>query len=148
MSSILDKQMPPLSPAQVQAILAGTPEFRMTKALQEEAIRYYVCRSLRNAKFLERALEAIYNRQTADEQDNRMTSHHNGMGFNGTDAEFLTDICQKMLENRWGRPEGQRLTPGQAKAVAKCLQKYWRQLAEVASLRALKAQAQPSTVEG
>jgi hypothetical protein len=57
-----------------------------------------------------RALEVIFERQTADEQDSGQTTHENGIGFNGLDAEILSSFAKQV--KRWkGTPEGQRRFP-------------------------------------
>jgi hypothetical protein len=73
-----------------------------------------------------RMLQAVYERQTRDEQAVKVTKHVNGRGFNGPDAPILSDIAQKSI--RYGS-----LTPRQTSLVARKLQKYAGQLALVAS---------------
>lgn len=89
-------------------------------------------------KFVERALLALYERQTQDEQQSGYTEHHNGIGFTGTDAEFLTSLAQGVIKSRdvYKKPEGQRLTVNQRAICRNKLQKYWRQLVEVAEQKA------------
>ena len=41
-----------------------------------------------------RALMAIYDRQTAEEQDSCETLRHNGVGFNGVDASYLSRLAK------------------------------------------------------
>lgn len=73
---------------------------------------------------LARALDSLYQRQTAEEQKALATKEHNGRGFNGRDAHFLSDIARKLP-----RYDG-RMTPAQKRAVRKAIPKYWRQLLE------------------
>lgn len=69
-----------------------------------------------------RALMVVYANQTADEQAAGDTKHHNGVGFTGRDAEFLSDVAVKW--KRWGRWASAR----QCNAVRKAIKKYHRQL--------------------
>lgn len=66
----------------------------------------------------------MYQRQTSQEQAQQATREQNGVGFNGCDAKFLTDVAQKSV-----RCDG--LTEGQARAVAKCLRKYRGQISSI-----------------
>lgn len=43
-----------------------------------------------NNKVVERAILAIYNLQTLDEQNSSETKHHNGVGFSGAHARLGT----------------------------------------------------------
>ena len=70
-----------------------------------------------------RALAFLYARQTSDEQSSKQTSHSNGMGFNGVDSQFLSDVAQRAT--KYG------LSPKQTRAVAKCIVKYSGQLLEM-----------------
>jgi len=82
-----------------------------------------------NDRAVMRALVALYERQTADEQANAHTSHLNGMGFNGYDAEFGTSLAKQVIR-------GCILSPRQIAAGRKMCKKYARQLAEVANAKA------------
>jgi hypothetical protein len=77
-------------------------------------------------RWLLRGLLAIYQRQTADEQVAQATIERNNVGFNGCDAQFLTDIAQKY--QKYGR-----LSDKQIIAVRKCMLKYARQLTRIAN---------------
>ena len=74
-----------------------------------------------------RAILALYARQTADEQRAETTRHHNGVGFNGRDAAFLSSVAKALP--RWNN----HMTPRQLAAARKMLPKYWRQLCEIAN---------------
>lgn len=71
-----------------------------------------------------RALMVIYDNQTADEKSEAATRHYNGIGFTGSDAEWLTDIAKKWLI--WRRWASDR----QLAVVRKAIRKYHRQLLE------------------
>lgn len=76
----------------------------------------------RNDDAVAKAVLTIFARQTAAEQASRQTIEHNGVGFSGTDAEFLSDIAKKLpLYNN-------RMTPRQIAKVRPKMKKYWRQL--------------------
>lgn len=79
-------------------------------------------------KFVEWALLTLYANQTADEQNAKTTEHHNGVGFNGTDAKFLSDVAEQVQRKTGKLPVGQRMSVKQSAAVGKCLRKYWGQL--------------------
>jgi hypothetical protein len=55
--------------------------------------------------------------QTADEQVSQTTTHDNGIGFSGCDAEFLSSLAQAQL--KYGR-----LTDKQLSFVLKKMPKY------------------------
>lgn len=79
-----------------------------------------------NDKVLYGALKHLYACQTQDEKDSSTTREHNGKGFNATDAEFLTSICQQ-LEKRG------TLSPKQKEVARKKLVKYNKQLTRLAN---------------
>jgi len=84
-------------------------------------------------KFVERAIVALYERQTASEQAVGATEENNGVGFSGPDAEFLSDLAV-WIKNSW-KVEGSRLSPNQMKIARPKVRKYWRQLAEISAER-------------
>lgn len=79
-----------------------------------------------NPKAVQRAILAIYRRQTSEEQAYQTTRHSNGVGFGAFDAEFLSSLAQR-LERGWDLSEKQ-LAFGRSK-----IKRYWRQLAEIAN---------------
>lgn len=85
-----------------------------------------------------RALRVVYSNQTADEQMAQATAHNNGTGFNGTDAQILSDVAE-------GAEKYQSLTGKQARFVARKLVKYSRQIA--AAVKPAPAPPQPAPVE-
>lgn len=92
----------------------------------------------RNPRAVARALVVIYEFQTADEQATSTTSHANGVGFSGRDAEFGSSLAQKVLK-------GWALSEKQLNAGRRMVKKYWRQLALAAEKKAeAKAQAVPA----
>lgn len=77
---------------------------------------------------LGRAIVALYNRQTEQEQDSTQTVEANGIGFNAVDAPFLTSIAR-------GYKQYGRLTDKQAAATRKAIKKYIGQLVTIANER-------------
>lgn len=68
-----------------------------------------------------KALLGLYSRQTADEREGQSTVYDNGVGFNATDAQFLSSVAQWVLD---GKPFTQR----QFDRVSVLLRKYARQI--------------------
>jgi hypothetical protein len=87
----------------------------------------------RSRVFVERALLALYARQTSTEQTAHATQEENGVGFNRIDASFLTSLAQQVQANAANprsqyHREGRRLSDRQLAAARKCLRKYVGQL--------------------
>ncbi len=80
---------------------------------------------LTNNAAVERAMVALYNRQTADERSSSTTQHLNGRGFNAFDAE------RGSYWARWVQ-SGRHLTGRHLEGARKMALKYAGQLAEVA----------------
>lgn len=72
------------------------------------------------------ALKKLYACQTADEQDSQETKEHNGVGFNGVDAPFLSNVAEFLLKKGF-------LTDKQKFYVRKKLVKYNKQLTRLAN---------------
>lgn len=70
-----------------------------------------------------RALKRIYENQTEDEQTSEFTKYDNGVGFTGSDSEFLTSLAKQLL--MYGN-----LSDKQTKCLFKLMPKYARQLIE------------------
>lgn len=93
---------------------------------------------------VERAILAIYARQTADEQATERTHNHNSMGFTAFDAEIFSSFAKRIETSRY--PNGQRLSPGQLGVCRKLdkngnmkIAKYARQLLEIANAKEVSA---------
>lgn len=76
------------------------------------------------ARFRERALLALYEKQTREEQDAEQTIDHNGVGFNGVDAELLTSFAKQLQGGRF-------MTPKQDEWLRQKMPKYASQLARL-----------------
>jgi len=79
-----------------------------------------------NPKAVQRAIVAIYKRQTADEQASKTTRVHNSVGFSAIDAQLLTSFAEQIGRGR--TLSEKQLTLGRAK-----IKRYWRQLMEIAN---------------
>ncbi len=95
---------------------------------------------------IERALIRLYERQTATEQSAGMTVEHNGQGFSSCDAEIFSSFASQILANKYGNPNGKRLSPKQlaycrkqSKSGKMKIARYARQLAEIANAVAIAA---------
>ena len=77
-------------------------------------------------KAVARAILVIYNRQTATEQSIKATTDHNGVGYNGVDANFMSSLAQFYQAKGF-------LSAGQIKYGRKAIMKYAGQLTEIAN---------------
>ena len=75
-------------------------------------------------EFLVGSLIALYRLQTEDEKASKSTARRNNVGFNGTDARFLSDISEYYLKRGF-------LTDKQMRIVRPKLAKYSKQIAEI-----------------
>ena len=81
-----------------------------------------------NDRILERAILAIFRRQTNDEQICEEAKHRNKMGFNGCDAQFGSSLAKRLLK-------GCKLSDKQINAARKMMKKYAGQLEVIAKER-------------
>jgi hypothetical protein len=77
-------------------------------------------------RWLERAVVAIWDRQTTDEQLAETTKHHNARGFSAPDARYLSYVTM------WIKA-GNRLSKGHVERVRNRMLKYAGQLARIAN---------------
>lgn len=87
----------------------------------------------RSAYAVEEAILRIYDLQTADEQASGTTTHDNGVGFSGCDAEILTSFAHWIKRSRYAH--GARLTERQLVIARKKIKKYAAQLARIANAK-------------
>ena len=80
-----------------------------------------------NDKVLYGALRKLYSQQTMDEKSCGDTIEHNGVGFNGADAKFLSSTAEFL--NKTGF-----LTDKQKFVVRKKMIKYTKQLTRLANI--------------
>jgi hypothetical protein len=93
-----------------------------------------------NQQWLERAVLAIYARQTAAEQTVEETVDLNNQGFNAFDAKYLTYIA-KWLQS------GKHLDGRHLEKTRTRMQKYCRQLTEIANAKETATVAAPVPTE-
>lgn len=79
-----------------------------------------------NVRAIEKAILALYDRQTADEQVVQNTRHHNRVGFSAADAKRLSFIAN-FLKN------GGHLKTETCKKYLPRVLKYRKQLASIAT---------------
>ena len=77
-------------------------------------------------KWVERAIVAVYNKQTESEKRVKGANRRNGVGFSKADADFLTDLAESYKE--YGG-----LTDAQIKYGREAIMKYAGQLVMLAN---------------
>ena len=108
-----------------ESTAAAEPKFADLKT-KKARITFIRNKIATDDKWAIRALQRVYANLTADEQSIGATVQHNGIGFTGSDAEFLTSLAQQ-FERRGS------LSPKQIAALRKAMPKYARQLEAVAA---------------
>ena len=73
-----------------------------------------------------KGLVKIYTLQTSDEQASDTTSHNNGVGFSGCDANILSSFAKQVKA-------GRNLSPKQMVIVYKKMPRYYRQILQFIS---------------
>lgn len=89
-----------------------------TKAELVQGLKNQIARNNNQAV---KALLTIYRNQTYEEQTVQETIEDNGIGFNGTDAEFCSSLAENYLRFH-------RLSDKQYNSLRKVMQKYAGQL--------------------
>lgn len=89
-----------------------------TKAELVQGLKSQIARNNNQAI---KALLTIYRNQTYEEQTVQETIEDNGIGFNGTDAEFCSSLAENYLRFH-------RLSDKQYNSLRKVMQKYAGQL--------------------
>jgi hypothetical protein len=77
-------------------------------------------------KMVYRSVVKIFEKQTEDEQRAETTSHHNGVGFNGIDAEIMSSFAKQIMR-------GKKLSDKQYAIAHKKIKKYAGQLTKIAN---------------
>lgn len=85
-----------------------------------------------NPRAVERAIVALFARQTADERSTDTTRHSNSRGFNAADARKLSFIAKFL-------GEGKHLRTETCQRYVAIVRKYRAQLADIANAKALAA---------
>ena len=86
-----------------------------------------------------RALDKIYQNQTADEQSSGHTHYYNDVGFTGVDAEILTSFAEQLKSRGF-------LTEKQMRIVFKKMPKYWKQIRAISDQDALNEMVKNSEI--
>lgn len=101
---------------------------------------------LKSDKAVGRALLALLERQTFDEQQSHDTKHANGRGFSAFDAPILTDMALFYRRTGFLTPKQLAwLRSGTAKRPQPRIAKYAGQLAEIANAKVEAALLQQET---
>ena len=97
--------------------------------------------------WLIRGLLAIYDRQTAEEQNTESTRDDNGIGFSGVDGQILTSFAKQVLKHKADpNPKFKSpLSPRQLVITRNKMRKYGMQLARIA--RANHARAEEARIQ-
>jgi hypothetical protein len=102
-----------------------------------------------NPAWAERAIVRLHARQTADEQQARVTGHDNGVGFNGTDAFILSSFAEQINKAAQRNAKAGTVLSAKQLAIAyRKLPKYAKQvMGEITpeKLEALKAKVAMAT---
>ena len=73
-----------------------------------------------------KSLVKLYQLQTVDEQRAGETTHQNGVGFNGTDSQFLSSCARFAMQTGY-------LSQKQIAIVRRKIMKYARQITDIAN---------------
>lgn len=95
----------------------------MTKKWTKEEI---VNKLKTDDRWLVRGLLAIHERQTEEEQATETTKEQNGVGFNGVDANILSDLVNQYKRTNF-------LSPRQIVLIRKLMVKYAGQLVKISN---------------
>lgn len=95
----------------------------MARTWTEDEIRELI---QTNDKVLYGALRKLYAEQTADEQRDGETKHHNGVGFNGADSRIMSSFAEFLKRTGF-------LTDKQKAVARRKLVKYNKQLTKLAN---------------
>lgn len=81
-----------------------------------------------NSGAVERAVVAIYKRQTGQERDTHSSSVKNGVGFNSHDAPYFSELAKTLLG-------GHHILPRELGYSRQAMLKYAKQLRDIANGR-------------
>lgn len=102
--------------------------------MKDARVLYFQQKLATERAWVERAILALYERQTSHEQASRTTHEKNGRGFSQAHADFMTSLAKQLLN------PGHHLSPKQLSAARKILVHYVRQLVAIADEKAQKVQ--------
>lgn len=102
----------------------------MTKAATVKLEKAKMIHTLATSdKFVERAILALFERQTNTEKEVGIAICQNSRGFSGVHAGIMSSFAEWILKSH--RPEGKRLTPKQILISRRILSHYSGQLIEI-----------------
>lgn len=81
-----------------------------------------------DVRWIERAVIAIFNKQTENEKEVESTNIRNNVGFTGADAKILTSFAKQLLKNK-----NRHLSDKQLAIAKRRIVKYAGQLAKIAN---------------
>lgn len=81
-----------------------------------------------DVRWIERAVIAIFNKQTENEKEVESTNMRNNVGFTGADAKILTSFAKQLLRNK-----NRHLSDKQLAIAKRRIVKYAGQLAKIAN---------------
>jgi len=102
---------------------------KITKVQQKNFLQQKLSTSPQWAKA---ALLKVYDLQTESEQAAECTSESNGVGFSGTDGNFLSSLAVQLRTRR-------SLSEKQTVMVMKCMKKYWKQVLHMSDVEQLNS---------
>ena len=112
-----------------------------TTATKKDTLAFVRSKLASDPVWATKALVRIFQEnQTNDEQVNQTTSHDNGIGFSGVDAQFLSSLAQNYL--KYGR-----LSDKQMGFVFKKMPKYAKQVIAMSDPAKLDALVNNSTAQ-
>jgi len=110
----------------------------MSKKITKAQVKAFVQTQLSNNEaWASKGIVAIFNRQTAGEQQAGTAEVDNGIGFTGLDAKFAGSLAQGIL--KYGR-----VTERQRPYLFKIMPKYWAQIVSISDEAKLLAKVAAS----
>lgn len=103
--------------------------------MKDPRILYFQQKISTDPAWAERAILALYERQTTVEQATHTTREKNGRGFSAFHADYMTSLAKQLLK------PGYHLTDKQLNSARKILRHYVGQLVQIADEKAKKLQS-------
>lgn len=104
----------------------------MSPLAKEAMANIFKAKIISDLAWTERAVLAIYSRQTEDEKQNEVTLKNNSVGFNGPDSKVMSYYAKWLLK-------GNHLSGRHLETARKKIVKYVHQLVDIAVDRAKEA---------
>jgi hypothetical protein len=109
------------------------------KATKSNVLSFVKNQLATNRAWALKGLVRIFERQTADEQSSESTSHDNGIGFTGADANFLTSLAKQYMQRG-------SLSDKQMAFVFKKMPKYAGQIVSISDVAKLNKMVEATPV--